>query len=126
MADTILVSLAVMAGVIALVGVPLRAWQFTTGRFRPHIPPFALARKTFACFAVLFLAPNVLAWAYVLYAAYRDLNCSGACAQAGTSTAIALGLLGCAYFLLEGFLLTARRRRNGPGERSSDERRQNQ
>lgn len=111
MANIILVSLAVMAGVIALVGVPLRAWQFATGRFRPHIPPFALARKTFAFFAVLFLTPNVLAWAYVLYVAYRDLNCTGACAQAGTSTAIALGMLGCAYVLLEGFLLTARRRK---------------
>lgn len=126
MANTILVSLAVMAGVIALVGVPLRAWQFATGRFRPHIPPFALARKTFAFFAVLFLTPNVLAWAYAFYVAYLDLNCAGACAQAGTSTAIALGMLGCAYVVLEGFLLTARRRRNGPGERSSDERREDQ
>ena len=116
MVDTILVSLAVMAGVIALAGVPVRAWQFATGRFWPHIPPFALARKTFAFFAVLFLTPNMLAWGYALYAAYRDLNCSGACAQAGISTAIALGMLGCAYFLLEGFLLTAKRRRKGPGD----------
>jgi hypothetical protein len=115
MGDIILVSLAVMAGAIALVGVPLRAWQLATGRFRPRIPPFELARVTFNFFAMLFVPPNVLAWAYALYAAYRDLNCVGACAQAGTSTAIALGMLGCAYLLLEGFLLTASRLRSGSG-----------
>ena len=110
-----------MAGTIALAGVPLRAWQLATGHFRPRIPPFEFARITFAFFAVLFLTPNMLAWGYVLYVAYRDLNCIGACAQAGTSTAIALGMLGCAYLLLEGFLLTARRRRNGSGEPGSEQ-----
>lgn len=118
MKDIILVSLAVMAGAIAIAAVPLRAWQLATGRFRPHIPPFEFARKTFIFFAVLFLTPNVLAWAYALYVAYRDLNCIGACAQAGASTAIALGMLGCAYLVLEGFLLAARRR-NSPADTGS-------
>jgi hypothetical protein len=120
MKDIILVSLAVMAGAIAIVGVPLRAWQLATGRFRPHIPPFEFARKTFIFFAVMFLTPNVLAWAYALYVAYRDLNCIGACAQAGTSTAIALGMLGCAYLVIEGFLLAARRRSSSPGDSGSE------
>lgn len=119
MKDIILVSLAVMAGAIALAGVPWRAWQLATGRFRPHLPPFEFARVTFRFFAVLFFTPNVLAWTYALYVAYRDLNCIGACTQAGTSTAIALGMLGCAYLLLEGFLLTATRRRDGSGDPGS-------
>ena len=113
MIDTILVSLAVTAGVVALAGVPLRCWQFTTGRFRPHIPQHALARASFNLFGVLFLVPNALAWTYALYVAWADFNCTGACAQAGVGTALAVGLLGCAYALLEGFLLTARRRDSG-------------
>ena len=110
MLDTILVSLAVMAGVAALPGVPLRCWQFGTGQFRPLIPPHALARAMFTVFAALFFVPGALAWTYALYAAYGYFRCAGACAQAGASAAIAVGLLGCAYVLLEGFLLTARRR----------------
>jgi len=110
MIDTILVSLAITAGVVALAGVPLRCWQFATGRFRSQIPQHALARATFSLFSVLFLMPNAAAWAYALYVAYRDFSCTGACAQPGVASAIAVGLLGCAYLLLEGFLLTARRR----------------
>ncbi len=110
MMDTILVSLAVTAGVIALAGVPLRCWQFATGRFRSQIPQHALARATFSLFSVLILLPNAFAWAYALYVAYHDFSCTGTCAQAGVASAIAVGLLGCAYLLLEGFLLTARRR----------------
>lgn len=110
MMDTIWVSLAVTAGVIALAGVPLRCWQFTTGRFRSEIPRHIIARATFSLFAVLFLMPNAAAWIYALLVSYRDLSCAGACEQAGVASAIAFGLLGCAYILLEGFLLTARRR----------------
>ena len=110
MMDTLLVSLAVTAGMVALAGVPLRCWQFATGRFRSQIPRHALARATFSLFAVLILVPNALAWTYTLFVAYRDLSCSGACAQVGVTSAIAVGLLGCTYALLEGFLLTARRR----------------
>jgi hypothetical protein len=113
MIDTILVSLAVTAGILALPGVPLRCWQFATGRFRSQIPRHALARATFSLFSMLFLVPNALAWTYTLYTAYRDFSCTGACAQAGIASTIAVGLLGCAYVLLEGFLLTARRR-SGP------------
>jgi hypothetical protein len=109
MIDTILVSLAVTAGIFGLAGVPLRSWQMATGRFRSQIPRHAIARATFSLFSVLFLAPNALAWAYVLYIAYRHFNCTGACAQSGIASTIAVGLLGCAYVLLEGFLLTARR-----------------
>lgn len=110
MINTILVSLAVTAGVVALFGVPLRCWQFATGRFRSQVPQHALARATFHLFAFLFLAPNALAWAYALYVAYRDATCTGNCGQTGVASAIAVGMLGCAYVLLEGFLLTARRR----------------
>ena len=110
MIDTILVSLAVAAGVVGLAGVPLRCWQFATGRFRAQIPQHALARATFRFFAFLFLAPNALAWTYALYAAYRELACTGACPQRWGAAAIAIGFLGCAYVLLEGFLLTARHR----------------
>jgi len=110
MFDTVLVSLAVTAGVFALVGVPLRCWQFSTGRFRSQIPQHALARAIFRLFAFLFLVPNALGWTYAVYVAYRYLTCVGSCAQAGVSSAIAVGLLGCAYILLESFLLTARRR----------------
>lgn len=64
-------------------------------------------------FAFLFLLPNAVAWTYAIYVAYRDVTCVGAaCAQPGVASAIAVGLLGCAYVLLEGFLLTARRRVN--------------
>jgi len=115
MINTLLVSLAVTAGVIALAGVPLRCWQFAAGRFRSQIPPHALARATFRLFAFLILVPNVLAWAYAIYIVQRYLACTGACAQEWAGTAIAVGMLGCAYFLLEGFLLTARRR---PGRES--------
>ena len=110
MMDTILVSLAVTAGVGALAGVPLRCWQFATGRFRSQIPRHALARATFSLFSVVFLVLNALAWTYALYAAYRDFSCTGACTQPGVTSAIAVGMLGCAYILLESFLLTARRR----------------
>ena len=110
MINTLLVSLAVTAGVIALAGVPLRCWQFATGRFRSQIPPHALARATFRVFAFLILVPNLLAWAYAVHSVQRYLTCAGACAQEWAATAGAVGMLGCAYFLLEGFLLTARRR----------------
>lgn len=110
MINTILVSLAVTAGVVALFGVPLRCWQFASGRFRSQVPQHALARATFRVFAFLFLVPNALAWTYAIYVAYRDATCIGGCDQSGVSSAIAVGMLGCAYALLEGFLLTARRR----------------
>jgi hypothetical protein len=110
MFDTILVSLAVTAGVFGLAGVPLRSWQFATGQFRSQIPQHALARATFRFFAFVILVPNALAWTYALFVIYRYYTCAGACAEAGVASAIAIGLLGCAYFLLEGFLLTARRR----------------
>ena len=112
MIDTILVSLAVTAGVFGLAGVPLRCWQFATGQFRSQIPQHALARATFRLFAFLILVPNALAWTYALFIVYRYYVCAGACAEAAVASAIAIGLLGCAYFLLEGFLLTARRRTN--------------
>lgn len=108
MLNTLLVSLAITAGVIALAGVPLRCWQFGTGRFRSQIPQHALARATFSLFAFLIMVPNALAWTYALYLILRDY--AGAGAQAGVGSAVAVGLLGCAYVLLEGFLLTARRR----------------
>jgi hypothetical protein len=108
--NTILVSLAVAAGVVGLAGVPFRCWQFANGRFRSQIPQHALARATFRFFAFLFLLPNAVAWIYALYAAYRELACAGACPQRWVAGAIAIGFLGCAYILLESFLLTARRR----------------
>lgn len=110
MIDTVLVSLAVMAGVAALIGVPVRSWQFCTGRLRSQIPQHAIALATFSLFSVLFFVPAVLAWVYSFYSAFVDYSCVGSCAQRGVGTAIALGILGCAYALLEGFLLTARRR----------------
>ena len=110
MMDTMLVSLAVTAGILGLAGVPLRCWQFASGRLRSQIPRHALARATFSLFSVLFLAPSALAWTYALHTAYSDFSCAGACAQAGIASTVAVGLLGCAYVLLEGFLLTARRR----------------
>jgi hypothetical protein len=110
MIDTLLVSLAVTAGIFGLAGVPLRCWQIGTGRFRSQIPRHVFARATFSLFSMLFLAPNALAWTYALYTAFRDFSCTSACAQAGIASTIAVGLLGCAYVLLEGFLLTARRR----------------
>ena len=110
MINTILVSLAVTAGVVALAGVPLRCWQFATGRFRSQIPQHAVARATFRLFAFLILVPNALAWAYAIYIIQRYTTCVGACAQEWVGTAVAVGMLGCAYVLLEGFFLTARRR----------------
>lgn len=110
MLNNILVAIAIAAGVIALAGVPLRAWQFHTGHFRSQIPQHVLARATFSLFAVMFLVPNLIAWAYTLYIAYADFTCIEACAPARIRTAVAVGMLGCAYALLEGFLLTARRR----------------
>jgi len=110
MLDTILVSFTVMAGALALAGVPLRCWQLATGRLRARIPSHPVARTTFSLFSVVFFIPAASGWTYALYAAYVELNCAVACAQAGVGTAIALGMLGCAYALLEGFLLTARRR----------------
>jgi hypothetical protein len=109
--DAIWVSLAVTAGIMALAGVPLRCWQIYTGRFRSQIPGHLLAQATFSLFALLILAPNVAGWFYVLFVAYRDLRCAGACDQPGVASAIAAGMLGCAYALLEGFLFAARRRR---------------
>lgn len=108
--DTIVVSLAVMAGIAALIGVPARCWQYLTGRLRSQVPRHAIAQATFVSFSTLFYAVAVLAWLYALYAAYADLSCTNNCGQKGVGTAFALGLLGCAYALLEGFLLTARRR----------------
>lgn len=108
--DTIVVSLAVMAGAAGVVGVPVRSWHYATGRLRSQIPRHAIAYATFSLFSVLFFAPALLAWVYAFYAAYVDYTCIGSCEQRGLGTAIALGLLGCAYALLEGFLLTARRR----------------
>jgi len=110
MLNTLLVSLAITVGVIALAGVPLRCWQFATGRFRSRVPQHALARATFRLFAFIFLVPNTLAWAYALHVIFRDYT--GAGAHVGTASAVAVGLLGCAYVLLEGFLLTAQRRTN--------------
>jgi hypothetical protein len=122
MFNTILVALAVAAGIVGIAGVPLRCWQFATGRFRSQIPQHALARATFRLFAFLFLVPNALAWTYALYAAYRELACTGACPQRWVAGAIAVGFLGCAYVLLESFLLTARRRPTaGTGNRSPGE-----
>jgi hypothetical protein len=106
----LLVALAVTAGVFALAGVPLRCWQFATGRFRSQIPQHALARATFRLFAFLFLVPNALAWTYAITIVHRYTTCVGSCAQEWVGTAVAVGMLGCAYVLLEGFLLTARRR----------------
>ena len=110
MTDTILVSLAVTAGIVALAGVPLRCWQFYTGHLRTQVPRHLVAQATFVLFAVLFLASNMTVWIYALFVSYRDFSCSGACEHAGVASAAAVGLLGCAYILLEGFLLTARRR----------------
>ena len=118
MLDTLLVAAAVTAGLIALVGVPLRAWQFHTGRFRSEIPRHALARASFSVFAVLFLVPNLLAWAYALYVAHVDLACLEACEAARVRTTVTIGMLGCAYALLEGFLFTARRRVSGAPSRA--------
>lgn len=124
MLDTLLVSVAVTAGLVALVGVPLRAWQFHTGQFRSQIPHHALARATFSVCAVLFLLPNLLAWVYAVYTAHLDFTCADACAPAGVRTTVTIGMLGCAYVLLEGFLFTARRRVPGvssaPGRGFSD------
>ena len=113
MLNTLLVGVAVTAGLIALVGVPLRAWQFQTGRFRPDIPRHALARATFSVFAVLFLVPNLAAWAYAVYTAHADFTCLESCEAARMRSTITIGMLGCAYALLEGFLFTARRRARG-------------
>ena len=116
MLNNILVAITIGAGVIALAGVPLRAWQFHTGQFRSQIPQHAVARASFSLLAVMFLIPNLIAWAYALYIAYADFTCFEACAPAGIRPAVAVGMLGCAYSLLEGFLLTARRR--GAGRQS--------
>lgn len=119
MADTILVSLAVTAGIVALAGVPLRCWQFATGRLRSQVPRHAIAQATFSLFSVLILVPNALAWIYALVVAWRDFACRGACPAVGVTSAIAVGMLGCAYVLLESFLVTARRRADRPGARSA-------
>jgi len=52
MINTILVSLAVAAGVVGLAGVPLRCWQFATGRFRSQIPQQRDPCRT-RCFEVI-------------------------------------------------------------------------
>jgi len=108
--DTVIVSLVVIVGIVALGGVPMRLWQIATGRFRDKIPPHPVARATFSLFSLVFCVPSALAWTYALFVVYRDFSCPGSCPQAGVTSAIAVGLLGCAYLLLEGFLLTARRR----------------
>lgn len=108
--DTVLVSLVVMAGIAAFIGVPIRCWQYFNGRLRSQIPQHAIALATFSLFSAFVFVPALLAWAYALYAAYADYSCVGNCAQKGVGTAFALGMLGCAYALLEGFLLVARRR----------------
>src|SRR5262245_54259137 len=105
MVNTLLVSLAITAGFAALFGVPLRCWQFATGRFRDRIPPHALARATFRLFGFLILVPNAGAWIYALYVVLRDSR--GGTGEPWVASAVAVGLLGCAYALLEGFLLTA-------------------
>lgn len=116
--DTIVVSLAVMGGIAALIGVPVRCWQYLSGRLRSRIPQHALAQATFWAFSTFFYAVATLAWCYALYAAYVDYSCTSNCGQRGAGTALALGLLGCAYALLEGFLLTARRRiKSAAGDR---------
>jgi hypothetical protein len=117
MGNTTVVSIFVMAGIVGLAGVPLRCWQYCSGRFRAQIPPQALARATFNLFAGMILAPNLLAWVYALLAAWRD--CTGATAQLGAASALAAGLLGCAYLLLEGFLLAALRRPCAPSSAGS-------
>lgn len=119
MINTLLVSLAITAGVIALAGVPVRCWQFARGRFRSEIPPHALARATFRLFAFVILVPNALAWTYAIYIVYRYQSCVGACSQEWAGTAIAVGMLGCAYVLFEGFLLAARYRPKPVTGRSS-------
>jgi len=108
--DAIVVSLAVMAGIVALIGVPVRSWQYLTGQLYSRVPQHAVAQATFRVFSTLFYVLAGLAWLYALYTAYADYTCVGKCGQKGAATAFALGLLGCAYVLLEGFLLTARRR----------------
>ena len=108
--DTIVVSLAVMAGIAALIGVPVRLYQYLSGRLRSRIPQHAIAIATFGVFSVLFHALASLAWLYALYASYADYSCASNCGQRGSGVAFAVGMLGCAYALLEGFLLTARRR----------------
>lgn len=110
--NTLLVSLAVTGGVFALAGVPLRCWQFATGQFRSQVPRHALARATFSVFGFLFMAPNALVWTYALFTLYQYHACPGTCAREWAGMAVALGMLGCVYALLEGFLLTARRRPN--------------
>lgn len=117
MADTILVSLAVTAGIVALAGVPLRCWQFATGRLRSQVPRHAIAQATFSLFSVLILVPNALAWIYALVVAWRDFGCRATCPTIGVTSAIAVGLLGCAYVLLESFLAIARRRAIPPDTR---------
>jgi len=114
MLNHILVTIAITAGMVALVGVPLRAWQLHRGRFQSQIPRHAVARTAFTLFAVLFFVPSLLAWTYALFIVYADVTCIEACAPARIRTAVVVGMLGCAYALLEGFLLTARRR--GPGQ----------
>ena len=118
MLNTLLVAVAVTAGLVALIGVPLRAWQFRSGRFRSEIPRNALARASFSMFAVLFLVPNLVAWAYALYIAHLDFTCLEACETARARTAVTVGFLGCAYALLEGFLFAARRRVPGDTRRA--------
>ena len=108
--DTLVVSLTVLVGIFALAGVPLRLWQIATGRFRDRIPQHPVARATFSLFSLVFGLPSALAWGYAVLVVVRDLGCTGACPHRGVASALAVGLLGCVYLLLEGFLLTARRR----------------
>jgi hypothetical protein len=110
MIDAILVSLALAAGAAGLVGVPLRLWHFARGRFLAQIPRHALAQASFRLFSFVFLVPSVLAWMYAVYAAWGELACGDPCPQRWVAAAFAFGFLGCAYVLLESFLLVARRR----------------
>lgn len=107
MMDLFWVSVAVTAGIVAFAGVPLRCWQFCSGQLRRQVPRQALAQATFSLLATLILVPNLLAWGYAVYAGCREYAGTG---QPGVASAVAVGLLGCAYLLLEGFLVTARRR----------------
>ena len=109
--DAIIVSLAVIAGIVALIGVPFRSWQLLSGRLGSRVPQHAIAQITFSVFSTLFYVLAALAWFYALYAAYADYSCVAHCGQRGSGTAFALGMLGSSYLLLEGFLVTARRRR---------------
>ena len=103
---TAIVSLAVMVGLLALAGLPWRCWQLYSGSLRATVPSHAVAQATFSVLALVIFLPNLLAWIYALFSISRDYAIASA---PGAASALAVGLLGCTYMLLEGFLLTARR-----------------